>query len=208
MILNSEELISFVHLPQSVVRSPKLERQTVKTKAAPKAMLCGDGLVLGENVHAGHAIPVTLTPEQRVRHMHVIGASGTGRSTLLFNLIKANIENGQGVVVLDPHGDLVERILGIIPETRVEDVVLLDPADGEYSIGFNILSAHSELEKRLLASDLVSVFQRLSTSWGDQMGSVLRTASSRSWRAAEAGPWRTSDGFYWRPRSANISSKP
>ncbi|MBU6427325.1 type IV secretion system DNA-binding domain-containing protein [Patescibacteria group bacterium] len=105
-----------------------------------------------------------------------IGASGTGKSTLLFNLIKADIENGQGVAVLDPHGDLVERILGIVPETRVGDVVLLDPSDEEYSVGFNMLSAHSELEKRLLASDLVSVFQRLSTSWGDQMGSVLQNA--------------------------------
>lgn len=174
MILNSDELIGFVHLPQSVVRTPKLARQAVKTKVPPKTVLGQAGLVLGENVHAGHAAPVALTPEQRVRHMHVIGASGTGKSTLLFNLIRADIGNGQGVAVLDPHGDLVDRVLGIVPESRVRDVVLLDPADAEYSIGFNILSAHSELEKRLLASDLVSVFQRLSTSWGDQMASVLR----------------------------------
>ncbi len=176
MLLNTDELIGFVHLPSPVVRSPKLERRTVKTKAAPKAVLHQGGLRLGESVHAGKAVPVALTPEQRVRHMHVIGASGTGKSTLLFNLIKADIENGQGVAVLDPHGDLVERILGIVPETRVGDVVLLDPSDEEYSVGFNMLSAHSELEKRLLASDLVSVFQRLSTSWGDQMGSVLQNA--------------------------------
>src|SRR5206468_2995644 len=64
----------------------------------------------------------------------------------------------------------------IIPANRVGDVVLVDPSDEDYSVGFNILSAHSDLEKNLLASDLVSVFQRLSTSWGDQMGSVLHNA--------------------------------
>ncbi len=176
MLLISEELIGFVHIPQAAVRSPKLARQAVKTKAAPKAVLGHAGLYLGENVHAGKTVPVVLTPEQRVRHIHVVGASGTGKSTFLFNLIRADIENGQGVAVLDPHGDLVDRVLGIIPESRVGDVVLLDPAEEESCIGFNILSAHSELEQRLLASDLVSVFQRLSTSWGDQMGSVLQNA--------------------------------
>jgi hypothetical protein len=67
-------------------------------------------------------------------------------------------------------------VLGIIPAERVADVVLIDPSDEEHSVGFNILAAHSDFEKSLLASDLVSVFQRLSTSWGDQMNSVLRNA--------------------------------
>src|SRR5207249_9283822 len=102
--------------------------------------------------------------------------SGTGKTTLLYNLIRRDIENGQGLALLDPHGDLVDRILGVIPKERIADVVLVDPADEEYSIAFNILSAHSDLEKHLLASDLVSVFKRLSSSWGDQMGSVLQNA--------------------------------
>jgi hypothetical protein len=93
-----------------------------------------------------------------------------------FNLIKQDIENGEGVAVLDPHGDLIDRICGVIPQERIDDVVLVDPSDAEYSIGFNILSAHSELEKTLLASDLIAVFQRLSSTWGDQMNSVLQNA--------------------------------
>ena len=88
-----------------------------------------------------------LTPEQRVRHTHIIGASGTGKSTLLFNLIKHDVENGEGVAVLDPHGDLIDKICGIIPESRIGDVVLVDPSDESHSVGFNILSAHSDLEK-------------------------------------------------------------
>jgi hypothetical protein len=86
------------------------------------------------------------------------------------------MERGHGLALIDPHGDLVEQVLGRIPENRINDVILVDPADTERPIGFNILSAHSDLEKTLLSSDLVAVFRRLSTSWGDQMTSVLSNA--------------------------------
>jgi hypothetical protein len=175
MLLNSDELVGFVHLPSTAVRSPAFQRQSVKSKSAP-TIVRQQGLLLGENDHAGQTVEVRLSAEQRTRHTHIIGASGTGKSTLLFNLIRQDIENGEGIAVLDPHGDLIDRILGIIPPERIDDVVLLDPADESHSVGFNILSAHSHLEKNLLASDLIAVFQRLSTSWGDQMNSVLQNA--------------------------------
>ena len=95
---------------------------------------------------------------------------------MLLNLIRQDIENGDGVAVLDPHGDLIDQILTLIPADRIDDVVLVNPSDVEFPIGFNILQAHSEEEKNLLASDLVSVFRRLSTSWGDQMDTVLQNA--------------------------------
>ncbi|MGA9778547.1 MAG: type IV secretion system DNA-binding domain-containing protein [Verrucomicrobiia bacterium] len=174
MLLNSDELTGFVHIPSSAVRSPALQRQT--GKEAPAIVRRSRGLLLGNNAYLGESVPVRLTPEQRVYHTHIIGATGTGKSTLLYNLIRQDIENMQGVAVLDPHGDLVEKILGIIPPERIKDVILVDPADEEFSIGFNILSAQNDHEKTLLASDLVSVFQRLSTSWGDQMQSVLQNA--------------------------------
>ena len=176
MLLNADELIGFVHLPSSAVRSPILQREVGKTKAAPGIVCQRQGLFLGDNLHAGKSVPVRLAPEQRVRHTHIVGTSGKGKSTLLLNLIRQDIENGEGVAVLDPHGDLVDKILAAIPPERIGDVVLVDPSDEVYSVGFNILSAHSDLEKTLLASDLVSVFRRLSTSWGDQMGSVLNNA--------------------------------
>ncbi|HTB64167.1 MAG TPA: type IV secretion system DNA-binding domain-containing protein [Opitutales bacterium] len=176
MLLNADELISFVRFPTEAVSSSKFRRQTQKTKRAPAITTAAEGLVLGTNAHAGETHTVVIAPEQRVRHTHLIGASGTGKSTLLFNMIRQDIENGQGIGVLDPHGDLIESILGIIPQNRIDDVVLLDPADENFIVGFNILSAHSDWEKNLLASDLVSVFRRLSTSWGDQMGSVLSNA--------------------------------
>ena len=178
MILNSAELVSLVHPPSSSVRAEKLKRDQRKTRSAPSIALIQkpSSIVLGENVHQGKQQLVSLNEEQRTKHIYVIGASGTGKSTLLLNLIRQDIEIGNGVCVLDPHGDLINAILGYIPEHRHNDVILLDPSDEEYPIPFNILSAHSELEKTLLSSDLVSVFRRLSTSWGDQMTSVLANA--------------------------------
>jgi len=171
-VLNCNELVSLVHLPSASARSPKLKREERKTKAAPEITF-GHPLVLGENEHAGKTVRVSLRTEHRVRHMHVIGASGSGKSTLLLNMIMQDVEHGEGIAVLDPHGDLVDDVIARIPEERIRDVVMLDPADEAYPIGFNILSAHSELERNLLASDLVSVFKRLSTSFGDQMTTVL-----------------------------------
>jgi len=172
MLLNADELVSLVHLPSASVRVPKLKREERKTKAAP-AIVLGHRYVLGENSHAERTVSVSLSPDERSRHCYLIGASGTGKSTLLLNLILQDIEHGEGVAVLDPHGDLVEEVLGRIPESRARDVVLLDPSDEDYPIGFNVLKAHSEIENNLLGSDLVAVFRRLSTSWGDQMTSVL-----------------------------------
>ncbi|MGV7222187.1 MAG: type IV secretory system conjugative DNA transfer family protein [Nitrospinales bacterium] len=175
MLLNSDELISLVHLPGPSVRSEKLKREEKRTKSVPNLAL-GHKLLLGENYHNGKTSRVTLSPDQRTKHTYIIGASGTGKSTLLLNMIIQDIQNGEGVSVLDPHGDLIDQILGYIPEERFSDVILFDPSDAEFPVGFNILSAHSEIEKNLLASDLVSVFKRLSTSWGDQMTSVLGNA--------------------------------
>ena len=175
MLLNSEELISIVHLSTAPLRIAKLRREEKKTKRVP-SIATGHRLVLGENVHSGEHTQVTLSAEHRIRHTYLIGASGTGKSSLLLNMIIQDIRNGEGVGVLDPHGDLIDQILSYVPEERSQDVVLVDPSDEAYPVGFNILSAHSELEKNLLGSDLVAVFRRLSTSWGDQMGSVLANA--------------------------------
>jgi hypothetical protein len=188
MILNTEELLGFVHLPSASVHVAKLVREITRTKPVPKVFAsCCDGLHIGTNLHAGQTVEVRLTEEQRSQHIHLMGVSGSGKSTLLLKMIRQDIENGEGVAVLDPHGDLIDRILETIPPQRIQDVVLIDPADEEYSVGFNILSAHSDLEKTLLASDLVSVFQRLSTSWGDQLGSVFQNAIMAFLESSEGG---------------------
>lgn len=175
MILNSAELASLAHPPSASVRSEKLLREEGRTRAVPRAV-ASSGLVLGSNSHAGIVRQVALTEEQRLRHTHVVGASGTGKSTLLLSMIVQDMVQGEGLALLDPHGDLIDEVLLRVPENRTGDVILVDPADVLKPVGFNILSAHSELEKTLLSSDLVAIFRRLSTSWGDQMTSVLGNA--------------------------------
>jgi hypothetical protein len=175
MILSASELLTLVHMPSASVRSERLYRLDERSRAAPSNARFGE-LLLGTNQHEGEKVEVRLSAEQRLKHTYLIGASGTGKSTLLLSMILQDIEHGAGVAVLDPHGDLVEDILARMPERRFSDVVLFDPADTEWPIGFNVLSAHSELEKTLLSSDLVGVFRRLSTSWGDQMTAVLGNA--------------------------------
>lgn len=176
MLLNSDELLGLVRFPTAAVRAAKFLRQARTTKAAPESASRPDGILVGLNEHAGEAREVRLSADQRTRHVHLVGASGTGKSTLLLNMIRGDIEAGQGLAVLDPHGDLIDRILGAIPPERAGDVVLLDPADEASVVGFNVLAAHSDWEKNLLAADLVAIFRRLSTSWGDQMNSVLGKA--------------------------------
>lgn len=177
MLLSAAELAAIVHLPSPSVRIPSLRGSARTTKAAPAiADADADGVTLGENTHRGKTVTVKLGQDLRFRHTYVIGATGTGKSTLLKNLIRQEIEAGQGVALLDPHGDLVEDVLGLVPDERHGDVVLFDPSDEEFPIGFNILRAHSGREKDLLASDLVAIFRRFSTSWGDQMTAVLGNA--------------------------------
>lgn len=176
MLLSVGELLAIVHPLSSSVLVPKLVRRVATTKPAPVSKEDSRAIVLGVNEHAGRSVPVRLPAEQRMRHIHIIGASGTGKSSLLLDLILQTIALREGVAVIDPHGDLVDEVLARVPQTRLDDVVLIDAADAEHPVGFNLLRAHSELERTLLASDLVAIFKRLSTTWGDQMHSVLANA--------------------------------
>lgn len=175
MLLSTEELVSLAHLPSASIKLPALRRTALRSKASPAKTRSG-GVLLGENIHRGERMPVAWPAESRMRHAHIVGASGSGKSTLLVRLITEDIEAGAGVAVLDPHGDLVDAVLARVPERREADVILFDPSDEEALVGWNILAAGSELEKTLLSSDLVALFRRLSTSWGDQMTSVLANA--------------------------------
>lgn len=172
MLLGLDELATLVHPPHESVRLAKLLREVRASKAPPSGVM-GEGVTLGTNIHEGRRTAVRLPRDLRMRHVHVVGASGSGKSTLFTQMILGDLARGEGLAVLDPHGDLVDEILSRFPEGRDEDLILFDPADEEVSLGWNMLEARTEIEKTLLASDLVGVFRRLSTSWGDQMNSVL-----------------------------------
>lgn len=175
MLLNTREVVRLWHYPSPALKTPRVIHSTRTTKAAP-VWTHNEAYTIGINEHQGVSIAVGIPELERLRHIHIMGATGTGKSTLLHSLIMHDIHAGDGCMVLDPHGDLISAILSNLPQSRIADVLIIDPSDSEYPIGFNILSAHSELEKELLASDLVMVLKRFSTSWGDQMHSVLANA--------------------------------
>ena len=186
MLLNSAELTGIVHMPSPSVRASKLRGQERTTWAVPSVAV-GHRFVLGENIHQGVATQVSLSTEQRLKHIHIIGATGTGKSTLLIRMIRQDLESGNGFAILDPNGDLIDAILERVPESRVEDVIFFDPADTEYPVGFNVLEARTEIERNVLASDLVAIFRRFATSWGDQMTTVLGHAVSAFLESKQAG---------------------
>jgi hypothetical protein len=186
MLLNSKELASLVHLPFASVQASKLQMNVRRTKLLPE-IHARNNYTLGVNEHYGITQTIGLTIEERLKHIHVLGSTGSGKSNLLTYLIKQDIESGNGCCVIDPHGDLIDSIIGHIPQHRLKDVILIDPSDIEYSIGLNLLSAKSYNEQMVLESDLVSVFKRQSTSWGDQMTSVLSNAINAFLESSKGG---------------------
>lgn len=113
----------------------------------------------------------------RRQHMYVVGKTGVGKSALLHNLIVQDITNGEGLCVIDPHGELVEEILGKIPEERKEDVVYFNPADQDYHIGFNVLDLPDPKYKHLVASGLISIFTKIwANVWSARMEYILNNA--------------------------------
>jgi ABC-type uncharacterized transport system YnjBCD ATPase subunit len=113
----------------------------------------------------------------RRQHMYIIGKSGTGKSTLIGNLMVQDIANGEGIAVVDPHGELAEHTMARIPLSRRQDVVYFNPSDLEYSIGFNVLELSDPTdakEKNLVASGLMSIFEKLwAGTWSSRMEHIM-----------------------------------
>lgn len=118
-----------------------------------------------------------IKTDDRRRHMYLIGKTGMGKSTVLENMIIDDIRAGRGVAVVDPHGDLAEKIMEYIPAERVKDVVYFNPADMDYPIAFNVVEQVDSHLQHLVASGLIGVFQKLwADSWGPRLEYILRNA--------------------------------
>lgn len=116
-----------------------------------------------------------IKEKNRRGHMYIVGKTGTGKSSLLANMAISDIEQGNGLAVIDPHGDLSETILSHIPENRIHDVIYFNPSDTEFPIAFNPLT-HVSIEVRyLVVSGLISVFKKIySEFWGPRLEHILR----------------------------------
>ncbi len=118
-----------------------------------------------------------LKRADRRRHMYVIGKTGTGKSTMLANMAINDLKNGEGLCVIDPHGDLVETLLDYIPSKRINDVVYFDPGDTERTIKLNLFEGENVQHRELIASGIISIFHKLyAYSWGPRLEYILRNA--------------------------------
>lgn len=118
-----------------------------------------------------------IARKDRRQHMYVIGKTGTGKSALLHNFISQDIVNGEGLCVVDPHGELVEGVLKMIPKSRLNDVVYFNPADMDYHVGFNVLELPDPRYKHLVASGLMGIFTKIwSNVWSARMEYILNNA--------------------------------
>jgi CxxC-x17-CxxC domain-containing protein len=118
-----------------------------------------------------------IKKDDRRRHMYFIGKTGMGKSTVLENMIVSDFRAGNGVAVVDPHGDLAEKVINYIPDNRIKDVVNIDPSDINYPIAFNVVEQVEPHLRHLVASGLVGVFKKLwADSWGPRLEYILRNA--------------------------------
>jgi len=177
VLMSSPELSGLVHLPPKSITSPVLERANMIDQKPPDFVTGPDGLLLGVSNYRRQNIEIRLPQNVRSRHLYTLGASGSGKSTLLLNMIVQDIDNGAGLAVIDPHGDLISKILPHIPKRRIADTILFNAADDEHPIALNPLQARSRQEQEQVRDEFMTLFQRLFVS-GDapRMLHILRFA--------------------------------
>jgi len=182
MILNTAELASVFHFPTGISSASAPQLKFIKTKEAPPPLnLPKDGLLIGQNTYRGEISGVYLKDIDRRRHLYVIGQTGTGKTTLLKNMIIQDIEAGRGVCFIDPHGSDLEDILSRIPQARAEDVIYFNPGDLSRPMGMNMLEYDSRYpeQKTFIINELLGIFNKLfdmKTAGGPMFEQYFRNA--------------------------------
>ena len=174
-ILNIEELATLMHLPASSMEIPNISWIYSKKSEPPPSLPTKDCNYIGETIYRSYKVRFGIkNGDDRLRHMYLIGKSGTGKSTLFETMISQDIANGFGVGVLDPHGETIDRVLEYIPDHRIKDVIYFDPSDVEKPVGLNLLEMEDMSQKNLMASALVSAIrQHFDYSWGPRLEYLL-----------------------------------
>lgn len=183
-ILNLSEIATMFHLPGlNLSKLTNISWSKTILSEAPENLPVAEGLTEAEKEEINFFAKTEFKNENRVfgikkvdrrRHMYIIGKTGTGKSTLIANMVINDMRNGQGLAVIDPHGDLVEGILDFVPKDRINDIIYLNPADTEATFRLNLLESTPE-QKDLVASGIVAIFHKLyAESWGPRLEYILR----------------------------------
>jgi hypothetical protein len=185
MYLSQEELSLLCHLPNKLTASVRNiawgkslrgePPDTIPTFTSIPESERGDVNLFGKTELKNSQAIFGIKREDRRRHMYAIGKSGTGKSTLLANMIINDLKHDEGIAVIDPHGDLIDTIMDYIPKHRINDVIYLDPADPVAVVKINLFEGGSEVHRELIASGIVAIFQKMyANSWGPRLEYILR----------------------------------
>lgn len=190
LILSASEVSSLFHFPYAGTnKTENIVKSLSRSLPAPLSLKNNPVLdvLIGENEYHGVTTAIGLTEQERERHMYVIGGTGNGKTTVLQYMIIQDIQNGKGVAVLDPHGDMAQEIISRIPKERIQDVVYFNPDDLSYPIGLNLLELDDKLEgddllreKDLITESVVSIFRKIFSdddSGGHRIEYILRNAT-------------------------------
>ena len=175
-LVNTLELTSLVHLPPIGIfehRQVPLDQLEILTVRNPEFET---GTWIGSCHYAGETIRVHIPDRQRMNHLHLLGRTGSGKSTTLEHIIMHDINQNHGVAVLDPHGDLVEKILRMIPEEHVDRTIYLNPGDPDWVPLWNPLEKIPGQDAGRTANNIVKAIESFVASggWGDRIDNILR----------------------------------
>ncbi|HEY4489832.1 MAG TPA: TraM recognition domain-containing protein [Candidatus Paceibacterota bacterium] len=173
--LNLSELTTIMHFHTTAVKGVA-QLKTTKAGDAPAPInLPQSGTLLGENSYRSQQTKVFITDEDRMRHFYTIGQTGTGKTTFLKNMIIQDIERGNGVCFIDPHGSDVQDVLAHVPQNRLNDVIYFDPAYTARPMALNMLEYDSRFpeQKTFVVNELFSIFQKLYGAVPESMGPMF-----------------------------------
>ncbi len=187
-VLSTSEMSDLYHFPYTdITKVEGLVKSKSKDLPAPlsqKKSTTHLEVVVGTNTYGGEETPVGLTPLATKEHTYIVGKTGSGKTTIIEGWALQDIQNGKGVCVIDPHGDMVEHLLTLIPKHRRRDVVYVNPADRESIVGLNILSPGNTFSDKdetdlWITRSLMSVFMKITPieHWGQRMEHILRNAT-------------------------------
>lgn len=162
MPLNLKELATIFHFPYGIDSSSQLKQAKAGIAPAPIEM-GSEGIVIGHNDYRGVDTKVHFAPEDRMRHFYVLGQTGTGKTTIMKNMIAQDIAAGHGVCYIDPHGTDIQDILSYVPKERIDDVIYFDPAYTARPMGLNMLEFDPRYpeQKTFVVNELMGIFNKL-----------------------------------------------
>ncbi len=173
--LSTKEATTMIHFPPiGIETAPELKQAKAGVAAAP-VEIPQEGVHLGVNKFRAKDTQIYLTPPDRLRHFYVIGQTGTGKSTLLKNMVIQDIEAGKGVCMIDPHGTDIVEVLSRVPKERYEDVIYFDPAATERPMGLNMLEYDTRFPdlKTFVVNEMFGIFKKLYKDVPESMGPLF-----------------------------------